>query len=355
MDRRRSVRWTHETLCPVWSATKGAAGWCLLQALRDQGWPVGKPLDEIWPQLVAARNGKGGVTIADVLHHRIGLPALDAAVDGLDHEAVRRALEIQRPEWVPGTDQGYHPRTFGWLLEELVRRVSGAASLGEFWDQRLRQRFDVDFWIGLPVSEHGRVAEVVPGKWTPQHAKDPLYSRMNDPASLQARAFRSPVVASRVSDITRPEILRAGLGAFGGVATAAALARFYAVLAGIGTSDSTGQTAEMAGFSDGLPESASEEDRVLLRPLAFRGGFMAGMESGGRGGHGVFGHGPGRFGYPGAGGVLAFADPLAGLGFAYVMNQMELQVLPGSKARRLVAAFDQVVSKAVDDAGSAVW
>ena len=348
MERGRSRRWTADTLCPIWSATKGPSAWCLLQALADQGLGLELPLEEFWPQLGAANSSDHRPTLGDVLHHRLGLAAIDAVVDGLDHQAVCRALEAQRPDWAPGRAQGYHPRTFGWLLDELVRRIAGAASLGEFWDQRFRQRLDLDCWIGLPTPEHGRVASVVPGKWTSQHAEDPLYSRMNDPTSLQARAFRSPSVATRVADITSPEILTAGLGAFGGVAAAPALARFYAKLAGA-MDAAVPLPADLASFSTQVADSAAREDRVLLRPVAFRGGFMAGFEAAEDpaatgAARPLFGRDQCRFGYPGAGGVLAFADPVRGLGFAYVMNQMELQVLPGVKARRLLAGFDEVLN-----------
>ncbi len=334
MDRQRRRPWTSETLSPVWSATKGPAAWCLLQAMADAGLAASTPVAELWPQLRAARpeSGSTAATLGDVLHHRLGLAAIDEVVDGLDHSAVVAALERQPPQWRPGSSQGYHPRTFGWLVDELVRRLSDTASLGEFWEQRLRQPRELEFWIGLPAAEHGRVATMVPGKWTQAHAADPFYASLNRPDSLQARAFRSPDVARRVADIGRPEILAAGLAAFGGVGTAAALARFYA---GLAARPPVGPCA--------LPASSQAEDTVLLRPLAFRSGYMVTPDLPAAGG-GLFGADRRRFGYPGAGGVLAFADPRRQLGFAYVMNQMELRVLPATKAPRLVRAFDRVTA-----------
>lgn len=343
MDRQRRHPWTRETLSPVWSATKGPAAWCLLRAWADAGLPASTPLAGLWPQLRAGRADADAspATVADLLHHRLGLPAIDDQVDGLDHGAVVEALERQPPEWQPGLEQGYHPRTFGWLVDELVRRISGAASLGEFWEQRLRRPRDLEFWIGLPAAEHGRVATMLPGKWTPAHAADPFYASLSREDSLPARAFRSPDVARRVADIGRPEILSAGLAAFGGVGTAAALARFYAGLAVRSPAEG------IDGTDADLPPSSQPLDNVLLRPLAFRGGYMVAPDDDGAGGA-LFGGDRRRFGYPGAGGVLAFADPARGLGFAYVMNQMELSVLPAVKAPRLMRAYDHVTGAGGD-------
>ncbi len=119
-DARRENPWTSDTLVLVWSATKGISSACVLHVLQEHEIDLTQRVAEFWPEFAQA--GKGKITLSQLLSHQAGLCALDQRVDVLDYDAVIRALEAQEPLWPPGTAHGYHARTFGFLLDELVRR-----------------------------------------------------------------------------------------------------------------------------------------------------------------------------------------------------------------------------------------
>jgi len=131
-DARREHRWASDTIVLVWSATKGIGSACVLHVLQENKIDIHERVAEFWPQF--ARAGKERITLAQLLSHQAGLCALDRRVDVLDYGAVIRALEEQKPLWPPGTAHGYHARTFGFLLDELVRRIAGKP-LTEYWQE----------------------------------------------------------------------------------------------------------------------------------------------------------------------------------------------------------------------------
>src|SRR2546429_1523566 len=150
-DARHEKPWTADTLVLVWSATKGIGSACLLHALQEHKINLDRPVAEFWPEFAQA--GKEKITIAQLLSHQAGLCALDRRVDVLDYDAVIRALEAQKPLWPPGTAHGYHARTFGFLLDELVRRIAGR-TLSQYWREVFAQQLNLDLWIGLPEEEN---------------------------------------------------------------------------------------------------------------------------------------------------------------------------------------------------------
>src|SRR5438309_1858957 len=156
-DAGREKPWTSDTLVLIWSATKGLGSACVLHALQEQKIDIGQRVAEFWPEFGQA--GKGTITLAQLLSHQAGLCALDRKVDVLDYKAVIDALEKQEPLWPPGTAHGYHARTFGFLLDELVRRIA-RISLSEYWGKIFAEPLGLDLWIGLPEKENSRVAAI---------------------------------------------------------------------------------------------------------------------------------------------------------------------------------------------------
>ncbi|HSS16506.1 MAG TPA: serine hydrolase domain-containing protein, partial [Candidatus Dormibacteraeota bacterium] len=120
-DVRHEKPWGADTLVLIWSATKGIGGACVLHVLQEHRISIERPVAEFWPEFAQADKEK--ITLSQLLSHQAGLCALDARVDILDYSAVIRALEVQKPLWPPGTAHGYHARTFGFLLDEIVRRI----------------------------------------------------------------------------------------------------------------------------------------------------------------------------------------------------------------------------------------
>src|SRR6266536_498678 len=331
-DARREKPWEADTLVLVWSATKGIGSACALHVLQEHRINIDRRVAEFWPEFAQA--GKKEITLAQLLSHQAGLCALDARVDILDYGAVIRALEIQKPLWPPGSAHGYHARTFGFLLDELVRRIAGK-TLSQYWREAFRKPLNLDFWIGLPEEENARVAAVYAAKSGRSPEPKKFYSDLTTPGTLVRKTFSSPYGLQSVSGMNTPAVRAQPIVSLGGIGSASALAKFYSMLA------NGGKLGEQIFFSEEtiswMTTTLSDGmDRVFQIPTAFSAGFMKDPRNSTRRMFGTF---PNAFGHPGAGGANAFADPENRLAFAYVMNQMEQQVLPNEKSLRLIDAI----------------
>jgi CubicO group peptidase (beta-lactamase class C family) len=301
----------------------------LLLALERRGLNEDTPVCEVWPGFPAEN-----VSFAEMLSHQCGLAALDRRADVFAHEEVVAAVEAQEPAWRPGDGHGYHPRTFSVLLEEPVRRLTGRP-LGEFWQTEIARPLGLDFWIGLPECEWPRVARLYPGKAGKDELVDAFYKHMTMSGSYTRRAFSSPHGLHAIHEMNTPRAWASGLPAMGGVATASALAKFYQVAIGA----IEGPFSPHIRHALATKQSAAE-DRVLLRPTVFTcGAQMDPVDGGGRKIRHIYGPSPSAFGHPGAGGCHGMTDPPSGVSFAYVMNQMNLSVMPGDKCVEMVEAL----------------
>jgi CubicO group peptidase (beta-lactamase class C family) len=360
-DARREDPWTSDTLVLVWSATKGIGSACVLHALQEHKINLDQRVSDLWPEFAQA--GKEKITLAQVLSHQAGLCALDRRVDVLEYDAVIRALEAQKPLWPPGIAHGYHARTFGFLLDELVRRIAGK-TLSQYWRDVFAEPLNLDFWIGLPEKENSRVATMYAARnGKPPEPKNRLsgsdfYADLVTPGTLARKTFTSPYGLNAISGMNAPAIRAQPIVSFSGIGSASALAKFYSVLANGGKADGqiffSTQTLEWMSMTltDGI-------DRVFQIPTAFSAGFMKDSAkaqgtavssppnlqeglTGNRPSLGtprLFGSSTKAFGHPGAGGSHAFCDPENRIAFAYVMNQMEQSLLPNGKSLRLVNAI----------------
>jgi CubicO group peptidase (beta-lactamase class C family) len=353
-DARREKPWTSDTLVLVWSATKGIGSACVLHALQEHKINLDRRVAEFWPEFAQA--GKDKITLAQLLSHQAGLCALDRRVDVLDYDAVIRALEAQKPLWPPGTAHGYHARTFGFLLDEVVRRIAGK-TLSEYWQENFARPLNLDFWIGLPEEQNSRVATMYAAKAGKPPEPRQFYDDLVTPGTLARKTFTSPHGLNVISKMNDPLVRAQPIVSFGGIGNVSALAKFYSMLANGGKADGqtffSGETLKWmkTTLSDGV-------DRVFQIPTAFSAGFMkdatklqgAAVSSppnserriGNRPSlvtSRLFGPSRTSFGHPGAGGSHAFADPDNKIAFAYVMNQMEQSLFPNEKSLRLVDAI----------------
>lgn len=333
--------WNPDTLVIVFSCTKAATA-LAAHVLIDRGLlDPDAPVTEYWPEFGAA--GKEAVTVAMMLNHSAGVPALRAPVQKggfLDWDYMVQRLAAEAPFWEPGTRNGYHMSTFGWTVGELVRRVSGR-SLGTFFREAIAEPLGLDFWIGLPDEHHTRVSGMLP--WLPERgAPVPAFTRalqlrLKDPEpSLQYLALMN--TGGHRSDT--PAAWRAEFGGGGGMANARALAGMYAPLANGGVHNgvrivSADQIERMRAVS-----VATQVDATLLMPTRFSLGFMRSMDNRRR----PAGHmesmilGRSAFGHAGAGGSVGFADPEVGLAFGYAMNRMGAGILLNERGQALVDA-----------------
>ncbi len=336
-DRQQTRPWDAETLVLSWSVTKALASACLLHILNADGIELSAPVAALWPEFAA--NGKEAITLAQLLSHQAGLAAMDVPKTSvLDHRAVADALAAQAPNWPPGTAHGYHPRTYGFLVDELLRRRRPAHTVATYWRETFAEPLGLDFWIGLPDAEAYRAATIYASRAGGPALTGAFYEALADEKSLTRRAFAGPAGLHAVAAMNSPEARRTTIASFSGIGSARALGKFYAMLADGGTLDGrTFFSPQALGWM--TTRQVTGPDRILCLDTAFSAGFMQDPVDGtGRKTRELFGPSTRAFGQPGAGGGHAFADPENRVAFAYLMNQMELGVLPNAKSLSMVAA-----------------
>ena len=331
-DARREKPWMPDTLVLVWSATKGIGSACLLHVLQEHQIDIHRRVAEFWPEFAQAN--KQNITLAQLLSHQAGLCALDRRVDVLDYGAVIYALEAQQPLWPPGTVHGYHARTFGFLVDELVRRIAGK-TLSDYWQENFARPLSLNFWIGLPEKENPRVATMYAAKAGKSPEPKQFYADLITPGTLARKTFISPYGLHAITEMNNVSVRAQPIVSFGGIGSTSSLAKFYAMLANGGKSD--GQTFFSETTIKWMTTTLADGiDLVFQIPTAFSAGLMKDPQNAARR---MFGPSQKSFGHPGAGGSHAFADPENKIAFAYVMNQMEQSLLPNEKSLRLVDAI----------------
>jgi len=327
-DAHTGRAWAERTPVLVYSATKGPTTVCALLLWERGLLDIDAPVADVWPEFAAG--GKAAVTTRHLLTHQAGLPVFDEPISFTecnDPDLVAARLAAQAPRWEPATAHGYHPLTFGWLVGEVVRRVSGR-TVGTMVAEELAGPLDLDLWIGLPPEEEAAVARLAPGRFdlTGMRADDPgvsFVAALLDTDSLTFKAFANPPGQFDVESFNAPELHQAEWPAANGIATARALARMYGELA-------QDRVLSAATLDEASRVQVSGPDRVLAVDTSFGLGFSL---------HSVMTPGvPGSFGHEGAGGSVAFADRARGLGVAYVMNQLTASLGADRRSRRLVEA-----------------
>ena len=339
--------WQQDTVAIMYSVTKGATAtlaWLLAQR-GDLDFDA--PVVKYWPEFAAG--GKASMPVRYLFTHQAGLPYLDQQLsrdEVLDGTRITEVLEQQTPLWLPGTAHGYHAVTFGWLAAALITKVTGRR-LGQVFADEIAGPLGLDFHIGLPVTESGRVAQLVdippPDPAAFAAITDPraleivlsLRAAMLDPSSTFTRALSTngvlPALDAKVWN--DPAIYQAEIPAANGISNGRSLARMYAATVSEvdGVRLLTDQTVHQASA-----EQVSGPDLTLLAPTRFGTGFqlptpnlpMLSADS---------------FGHSGLGGALGFADPRYKVGFGYVQNQLLSSLTPDHRTLGLVAAVAEAV------------
>jgi CubicO group peptidase (beta-lactamase class C family) len=176
-DRRGSAPYDATTLQLVFSTTKGATAICAnLLAQRGQ-LDLTAPVAQYWPEFAQA--GKADIPVLYLLTHQAGLPAVDRTLSAEEVQAwdpICAALAEQAPFWEPGKAHGYHALTYGWLVGEVVRRVSGR-SIGTYFAEEVAGPLGLEFWIGLPEEYESRVAPSSVARSSPRASRRPVTAR----------------------------------------------------------------------------------------------------------------------------------------------------------------------------------
>ncbi|MBM3658719.1 MAG: beta-lactamase family protein [Actinobacteria bacterium] len=331
-DREAGREWLDDTLTLTFSTTKGVTAVVCNRLIEQGRLDPEAPVKRYWPEFAA--NGKEAVTVAHVLAHRAGLPYVEGTFTLDEVMAVApvvEALAAQSPVWEPGTAHGYHARTYGWLTGEIVRRVTGE-SLGSWFRSELGAPLGLDYHIGLPEALEPRVARLYPPEVDPE-VQSLVDAFMADPSTMMGRVMSGPSGLFRYDDMWNTRALHATeMPSSNGIGDARSLARLYAACVGE-VPTPTGAFRALADDTVARATVLRSEgtDEVLGMPLAFGLGFAGPATL-------APGVGSRAFGHSGAGGSMAFADPDAGVGFGYVMNQMRLDAAIDPRAASLAAA-----------------
>jgi CubicO group peptidase (beta-lactamase class C family) len=328
-DPAQTLPWQADTLVNVYSTTKGMTAICLNRLAEQGKLDLDAPVAEYWPEFAQA--GKGAIPVRWLLSHKAGLAALRADVPAgsrYDWKYMTEALAAEKPWWEPGTAHGYHALTYGYLVGEVLRRVDGR-TLGTYFREELDRPLGLDFHIGIGPEFDARVAEMIPAPPTPPGVPNPFAEAAKNPQSLVGRTFGNP--ALETGSVNSRAWRSAEIPAANGHGTARGLARIYGALAREGELDGV-HVLSPAQIAKANTENSYGPDQVL-QPLHSRFGlgfFMTQPMI-------PFGPNPRSFGHPGAGGSIAFADPDARLGIAYVMNQMQIGLAGDARGFRLIA------------------
>jgi CubicO group peptidase (beta-lactamase class C family) len=330
-DAARTRPWERDTLVNVWSTTKGPVALCA-HILADRGLlDLDAPVAAYWPEFAAA--GKENVLVRHLLSHRAGLAGLrepHSLAQLYDWELTTERLAAMEPWWEPGTRSGYHAITYGFLVGEVVRRVSGLLP-SAFLEREVTGPLGIDFTIGLPEKEAGRAAELVQPPATSTSEQAAIFSQFT-PAAIAA--LTNPIVGT--ADANTPEWRAAEIPAANGHGTARAVAALYGVFAGRGTYDGhrvlSPEAAERVREGQG-----SCRDLVLGPSLGSDTEIGLGLWLSGP--NGAYGPNPRAFGHDGFGGSCGLADPDAGVSLGYVPNRMGPHIADDPRKLALIDAL----------------
>ena len=325
-DAARTDPWQRDTLANVFSTTKGMTALCAHRLVDEGRLDLDAPVATYWPEF--AQQGKGEITVRQLISHQAGLPAIRKTLPPgalFDWDQMTDALAAERPWWTPGTKHGYHAITFGWLVGEVVRRITGQ-SLGTYFAKELAAPLGADFVIGFGPELDDRVAPLVQGPIVAEEGETSMFEEiLKNPESMTARAFNNPPLLGTELPNTR-EWRAAEIPAANGHASAAGIATIYGKLA-------VGDLLSPAVLEEARTCQAEGEDAILPLVTKVACGFMLAPANE------PCGPNPKAFNHAGAGGSLGYCDPEAKIGLGYVMNNMHSGLwLVDPRARNLVNA-----------------
>lgn len=334
-DVRSGRPWEDDTAAVIFSCTKGILAVCAYLLAQEDRLELDSPMARYWPPF--GGHGKEAITVRQAMSHRAGLPCLDVDLtrdEVLAWDPVIRAIEEQPPLHPPTAGHVYHTLTYGWLVGEVIRRITGR-SPGRFFREAIGDRLGLRTWIGLPDEARPSVAWMEP----------PLPDEDSDAARESARLSRDDPVVERSGSMggafafpadagfvtfNNPAIQAAEIPGANGISTARSLARLYAAC----VSDVEGPPLLAAGsIEDALRVQAAGEQLTGMPDDGSRWG--TGFQLSSPPSQPMLGET--SFGHAGAGGQLAFGDATHDLGFAYLSNQMG--GYGDARARELILAL----------------
>jgi CubicO group peptidase (beta-lactamase class C family) len=341
IDTDGQTPWERDTITNVWSTTKTMTNLCAL-LLADHGeLDLHAPVARYWPEFAAG--GKERIPVRWLLCHKAGLVTVDkklSAEEVLAWEPIIEALAVQEPQWEPGSGHGYHAVTYGYLVGEVVRRITGK-SLGTFFADEVAGPLGLDFWIGLPVQHEHRTAPMIGGIVPPADAQvDPKLAEMLEqfigPNSLLGRALTVNGAFADPGLFNTRAMHAAEVPAANGITNARSLSRMYAGVVGPVEGSTSGPLLTKTQIEQASARQTEGADKCLFFETSFGLGFFT---SSAFAPYAV----DGNFGHAGAGGSVGFADPNNQVGFGYVMNKMNQNLSGDPRTTGLIkATYDAI-------------
>jgi CubicO group peptidase (beta-lactamase class C family) len=342
-DAARTREWERDTLVNVYSSTKGMTAICANMLVERGLLDLEAPVARYWPEFAAA--GKENITIRWLLSHKAGLCGVRNPLPAgalYDWPLMCEALAAQEPWWTPGDGHGYHAFSFGFLVGEVVRRVTGE-SLGTFFRKNVAEPLRADFHIGLAAEHDARTSPIISafGENPPPPAPPPgpfaeFVRRLQDPTTMQWAALMNPP-PERGAVNTRAW-RAAEIPAVNGHGTARSLARIYGALARGGEIDGV-RILNPATIARATTEEAAGPEKLFCGavPMRFGLGFVLSDEWHR---YSRLSPNPRSFGHAGGGGSIGMADPDRRIGFGFTMNKMSMSmVTAGATPTTLIDAF----------------
>jgi CubicO group peptidase (beta-lactamase class C family) len=316
-DESKSAPWDRDTLTNVWSTTKTMTFLCAL-ILADRGQlDFQAPVATYWPEF--AEGGKEAVLVRHVMGHTAGLSGWEQPIEPeqlADWELCISALAAQKPWWEPGSASGYHALTQGYLIGEVVRRITGE-SIGAWFAREVAKPLDADFFIGLPASEDGRISNVIP--------PPPPDMEGMQVSEITLKTFLNPPLDATMA--TKEWWRRAEIPAANGQGNARSVAAIQSVIAGKG--EARGVRLLSAAGTDPIFETQADgTDLVLGVPTRFGMGYGLSNSE--------MPIGPRACYWGGYGGSIIVLDQDAELAVCYVMNRMEAGVVGDPRGATIV-------------------
>ena len=318
-DQAKTKPWRADTIVNLYSIGKAVSAVCALRLVDAGRLDLDAPVARYWPEFAQA--GKAHLPVRFLLTHQAALPAVAPALPagaGLRWDVMTNALAAQAPWWSPGAHHGYHVNTQGFLIGEVIRRITGK-TYGTYLREEVAGPAGIDFYVGFGPELDTRCADLLPSPPSPEG--DELRRQLSvDPATLtglplmRVNAYRNPPDISGTGVVNTREWRAAEVPSTNGHGNARAVARLYSALAGDGTLDGI-HILSPEIIRDAIREQVYAEDIVLQRPTRFGLGFQLTQPER------RLGPSPRAFGHFGAGGSLGFADPDARVAFGYAMNQ----------------------------------